>query len=533
MRFKHDGVDVRGFVGRVAALGFAVALAVALVACGGGGGAAKSGDAKASLTDGPSIGGPIRIAAAQGIPQLDPHKITSTWELQLYSTLWARLVTFGEDSGLKLQPDLAKSWKVSDDARTYTFTLRTGTKFSNGDPLTSRDVVGSLKRAVDPKTGDVFGPLLPKMKRIEAVDRSTVRVTLRKPSAGQFLSLVPVVPIVDVSALAKLKGSNPPTSGPYMVKDFVPGDHLTVVRNDNYWGEPAPAAELQFQSAPDTSSAVTSLRSKSLDALWSVPWQNVKPLKAAGLSIVLSKSPAGQAAMMVDNQSPPFNDVRARQALAYATDKAKMINVAYAGDMVESKSNQPIPPGDPYVAPSLPAYGFDLNKAKTLFAQAGVKQGDTLTFWTVAGNYPEWTTYGQILQSDLAKIGIKLKIVSNQFNGWAERFNPIGKPYPGLIVPNLLSSFPSPLVLTYGQSGAAQWNPKDGEYDALLAKADALTDEAQRKEAYQQAQRTWNEKAFINTIGQTSWPVAVQSKIGGIWEDPGTFTHFERARRVG
>ena len=472
------------------------------------------------------VGGALNVAAAQGISQLDPYKILFAWEEVLYPVLWNALTGYTQSSP-DVQPELA-SWTTSADLATYTFKLRPGIKFSNGKVLTADDVVADITRALDPKTVFIEAFLVPKIKTVKALDPSTVEFTLMQPSANLPDALAKI-PIVDPASLGQIN-TNPIGTGRFTVKEFVPNDHVTLARNASYWGDQPALDTMKIATAQDPTAAVTSLRGGDLDVFWSVPWQDAKQMQSDGSAlIVTAELPSASIIFETDNTSPPFNNVSARQALVYATDKQTMIDAAYAGKALISSTNQPIASNSEYFNSALPVYAFDLDKAKTLFAQGGINSGDTLTFWTTAGQYPEWTIYGQILQSDLAKIGIKLVIQSNEINTWVAKFGPAGKKFPGLLVPNFYSGAPAPQILSFWTPGICECNYNNPSYNSLLTQAAAAKDPATRTQLLGQAQILIAQDAPVVFIGQTSWPIAVRPSIKGVWEDPGTITHVETA----
>jgi peptide/nickel transport system substrate-binding protein len=502
-----------------------VVLAVA-AACGGDDGDGEAAGGAAAEEVDTQQGGSIVVAAAQGVPQLDPYKILFAWEEVLYPVLWDALTGF-EPGSTEIQPKLAESWEVSDDLKTYTFTLREGVTFTNGKPLTAEDVVRDLERALDPETAFIWAFLIPGIADAEAVDERTVEVTLTEPSAI-FAEAAALIPMMDPDTVDDIN-QNPVGTGPFTLKEFVPDDHVTVVRNEDYWGDPPALDEIRIVKAQDQTSAVTSLRAGDIHVLWSIPWQDAKELEGGDVEIVTAEAPAANVIFETDNTAPPFDDVRARQALVYATDKQTIIDAAYAGKVEISKTNQPVPSSHPLFNSDLMEYEFDLDKAKELFAEAGVNEGDTLTFWTTAGQYQEWTVYGQIMQEDFAEIGINLEIKAEEINTWAEKFAPAGKSWPRLLVPNFYSGFPVPLTMGFWKPGICECNFDNAEYNSTLDEINRTADADQRAELYKEAQRIFNEQAPVVIIGQTSWPIGVRSEVAGVWEDPGTIIHVEDA----
>jgi peptide/nickel transport system substrate-binding protein len=473
----------------------------------------------------------LTIASAQGITTLDPHKLTFTWEAVLYPMLWSGLVKYTRGGGTELQPDLATSWKSSRDLKTWTFKLRPGLEFSDGKPLTAQHVVGSILRARNPKTGFYRATDLAAVARARAVNRTTVRFTLNRPLATFPWNLLKVR-IIDPGRIADLR-KNPPTTGPYSVAEFVPDDHVTLEPNASYWGKAAPLREIKIVRAQDDPSAVASLRAGDVQALWNLPWQDIKQLKKnRSMKVVLGQSPATNVVLEMDNQSPPFDNVKARQALAYAVDRKTMVAAAYAGTGLIPWTNQPIPSNNSLFNRRIAKYSYNAQRAKQLFSEAGITSSTALTYWTPAGAYSEWRIVGQILQQDLAKVGIKLTIKTAEINTWASRFSPNGKKYPGLIVPNFYSGSP-PQILYSFKTGAAENNYSNTRYDALVEQADGTINRAKRKRIYDEAQKIFSTEVPTVFLVQNSAPIAVRSNVGRVWIDPIGFPRFEDAVLTG
>jgi peptide/nickel transport system substrate-binding protein len=360
-----------------------------------------------------------------------------------------------------------------------------------------------------------------------------VEITLGEPNA-LLPAAVANVKILDMKALDTIN-KEPVVTGPFRVGEFVPDDHVTLVRNEAYTGEPPSLDEIRLVKAPDGTSAFTSLRSGDLDVLWSVPQANVSQLEHdQELKIVKPEIASQYVSWEVDTTSAPFDDVRARQALAYATDREAILKAAYFGQGVVSPTNTPLAPENPWFDGELQEYGYDLDKAKQLFAEAGVKEGDTLTWWGVAGQYPEWNTSGQILQASLKEIGIELKIQNNEISTWAEKFYPAGKKYPGLIVPNFQSVPPEPAFsINFLLEGRCECNWSSPEFEKEFAAAVAEPDEEARKERWARVQEIINREAPLIIPVQATVATATKQDIDGIWTEGGGQLHLEAAGRTG
>lgn len=475
--------------------------------------------------------GNITVGAAQGIPQLNPAIRTFAWEEVLFPLLWNALSKTTADG--EVVPDLAE-WTASSDSKTWTFTLTKDVKFSNGKQLTSADVVKTLAYYRDPKTPTQEANKLAPIDSVTAKDDKTVVITLKTPNAIFPAALV-WVKILDIDSLSTID-KDPAVTGPYKVKSFTPDNSLTLVRNDSHVGDKAPLDQITFVKAAESAAAANSLASGDLDALWSVPQSDVDQFTGnADITIVTPKVPSQWPSWEVDTTSPPFNNVKARQALAYAVDRKQVLEAAYFGQGVESPTNNPLGTSNPWFSgEGLTDYSYDLAKAKQLFAEAGVKEGDTLTWWGVAGQYPEWNTAGQILQASLKEIGINLKIDNNDISTWVGKFYPAGKKYPGMIVPNFQSTPVEPAYsINFLIKGRCECNWDDKDFQAAYDKAISTQDETERKAAWAAVQKIVNEQVPVIVPLQSTVVTATSTKLKNVWVDGGGQLHLENAGLAG
>jgi peptide/nickel transport system substrate-binding protein len=488
----------------------------------------SSPSAGSSSTGTPITGGKITYGVAGGgLTTLDPDKVASAALLPVMSLLYDGLTAYGPDNSV--QPGLATSWTKSADLKTWTFKLRPGVTYHDGRAMTAKDVVANIQRVLDPATGSQQRAVLSAVKTVTAVDPTTVRFDLSKPDTVLPAVLTQVY-IGDADTIAKVNSSANGT-GPYKLKQFVPDDHVTLVRNPSYWGTKPKLNEIDVVETPDTTSAINSLRNHDLDVVWNVPPPNVTQLKSDPTLTALTPSTySGAVVWEVDTTSAPFDNVKARQALSYATDRAQMLATAYNGQGSLENGNSLLNPQQPEFAKNLPQYPFDLAKAKDLFQQAGVKPGTNLVFWTTAGRNPQWVTMGEILQQDLKKIGINLSIKQNDASTWLQKFFPAGKHYPGTIIANYLSSPYEPAQqLNFFKQGVCECNWSDPAYDQLLAQARATADPAARAGIYQQMQGLTAEQVPAVIPFTTSQFTVIAKRVVGAWVQSNGVVHLENA----
>lgn len=481
--------------------------------------------------EGASSGGSITVAAANGIPQLNPAIRTFAWEEVLFPLLWNGLSK--TDNSGEIVPDLAESWESTSDQKTWTFTLRDGVEFSDGKALTADAVVASFEYYLDGDTATQEANKISMVSAVTAIDDLTVEFTLDE-AVATFPAGIVWVKVIDVDSLANID-KEPNGTGPYTVSAFTPGESLTLVRNDNYFGDAPALDEIIIVKAAESTSAVTGLRSGDLDVLWGVPAGDVEQLEGEdAISIVRPDNPSQWPSWELDATSAPFNDVRARQALAYSIDRETILEAAYYGQGVVSPTNSALSENNAWFGGDLTDYSYDLDKAKQLFAEAGINEGDTLTWWGIAGSYPEWNTSGEILQASLKEIGINLDIQNNDIGTWVEAFYPAGKSFPGMIVPNAQSTPPEPAYsLNFFLPGRCECNWVDQDFLDGFSAALAEPDAAARKAEWAKVQTVINQQVPLIVPLQSTVVTGVNSALDGVWAEGGGQLHLESAKLKG
>lgn len=505
----------------ISVVGLAAALAVAVLS-------SATPRASSALTYRQAKSDVLVVATSQGIPQLNPATQTFAIEQSLFPLLWDGLTEFTPIDGIR--PGLAASWKPSKNARSWTFNLRHGIKFFSGKELTAQDVVRTVRYHLAPKTPSQQKIRIKAVQTVQARGKYVVVFKLKEPDAILPVQLVNVR-IMDLSSLATIN-KTPNGTGPFRVAEFVPNDHLTLIRNDAYWGKKPRLREIRYVKAADPTAAVTSLRAGDLDVLDHVPSAQAREIVKnhdANIRIVTPRAPGEIPIWEVDTTSPPFDDVRARRALAYATNRDAILNQVYYGFGTKSPENVIISSASDAYNRRLPKYDFDLAKAKQLFDQVGVTK---LTFWTVAGQLPELQLMGEILQSDLKTIGITVDIQANEISAWADKFYPPGKKYGGLVVANFLTQPSIPAFpLSFFVAGRCECNWADPAYDSLFNKAQATIDNARRNALYGQLQGIINREVPSIIPLQRFNTAGVRRDIAGIWLESSGNMHLERAYR--
>lgn len=319
----------------------------------------------------------------------------------------------GRDSHNRVVPAIADSWDIAKDGLAYTFHLRQGLTFSNGDVLDATDVVWSIRQMIERQYYDY--EQLDGVTSVEALDDHTVRLTLDTPNANLlwYLSARPGL-VFDQDAHYDPK-TQAVGSGPYLVSDFVPNDSVTLTANPNYTGRnPAKTHTVVVRYLTDANAAVNALTSGTVQVLSPIDEQLAAPLKNDPAYTIRAGNGSDKYVLAMNNRRAPFTDKRVRQAIRYAIDHKQIIAARGGADQ---PLGGPIPAVDPGYRDLTGLYPHDVAKAQELMRQAGYGPDHHLTTTlTYANTYG--TELGDQLRSQLAAIWIDLKIDYVEFSTW-------------------------------------------------------------------------------------------------------------------
>ncbi len=388
--------------------------------------AAASSPTSASTQATPKKGGAMIVAYKDDLATLDPA-IGYDW------TNWPaeKLVFDGlldYDGGTKIEPRLAESMPdVNAQATVYTFKLRKGVKFTNGRELVADDVVYTITRVLDPKTSspgsgfftgikgaqDFLAGKAPSVEGLKALDPSTVQFTLEAPDVTflnkMALNFAFIVPKEEVDKAGDKFGHAPVGTGPYTLKEWQAGQQLVFVKNANYFYQGLPYLDqitVQVGVTPDV--ALLRLEKGDIDLMGDPPpgadWARISA-DPAWKNRLEKQAQVSTNYIAINTTAKPFDNVQVRQALNYAIDKQRIVQLLNGRGTV---ANQVLPPLMPGYDASYTGYNFDPAKAKSLLASAGFPNGFETSIECIAVD-PQ-PKLCQSFQQDLANVGIKLTI---------------------------------------------------------------------------------------------------------------------------
>ncbi len=342
----------------------------------------------------------------------DPHICSdSANRLSLIFTVYEALVKFDDEGNY--QPSLAESWNVAEDARTWTFNLRKGVKFHNGDILEADDVVATLGRVLDPAIGGAFGTQGVYLSYLEAAEISaqnaqSVQIVTEEPMAD-LLDLLVAMPISPKSELGKLPHEHV-GSGPYKIVEQT--SHTTILKaHDKYWGKTPEYKEIRWVAETNSEKQIEALLSGQADVIAGISKQDAEQLKAQGEADVYELKSGLCIIFMCNSQKGPCTDLRVRQALNYAIDVDVLIKEIKQG--AATPLNGYLTPHHFGYNPETPVYSYDPEKARTLLAEAGYGEGLELVFDIPAAMPDEAPMLAQMMVEQFKQAGISLEIVEH------------------------------------------------------------------------------------------------------------------------
>jgi len=363
-------------------------------------------------------GGTFRFGRLEDSDVLDPVTTTLNTSIWYFMSIYDQLIRVAPD-GISLEPSLAESWDISEDGLTYTFHLRPNVLFSDGTPLTSADVLYSWVRAAnDP--GQIWTFTLDAMKRdaegqvegITAPDDATVVVELAKPWVP-FLSDVAMFNLSVISkAFAEGNEERLATecmgTGPFALGEFRAGEILTLVKNPHYWEEGLPLLDgVDVNLVPDDNARILQLQGGELDGIMDVPFNRVPELQADPNLKVYQFPSTYTRYILLNVREAPLDDVHARRALQYATDRQTLVDVVLFGNGIPATSF--MPKGALYWNDTLEGYPYDLAKAQEELAQSATPDGFALELSTIAGFVSD-ESMATALKDMWSQIGVEVTI---------------------------------------------------------------------------------------------------------------------------
>jgi peptide/nickel transport system substrate-binding protein len=434
---------------------------------------------------------------------LDPHAVTAVNDFRILMNVYDGLVRYASGT-LEVEPALATGWEISEDGKTYTFTLREGVTFHDGSPFDAQAVVFNFERMLKPdhpyhNTGPFpLSFFFSAVSSVEAVDAKTVRFTLNEPYAP-FLSNLAYPTGLIVSPAAVMQhgaefGRNPSGTGAFRFAEWKANESVVITRNESHWNGAPSTEAVVFRPITDANTRVAEMLSGGIDLMVEVPPVALSQFVEPAFRIVEQAGPHVWF-LILNAKEGPFADKRVRQAANLAINKEALVRDVLEGTAAVAAG--PTPPAFAWAYNSdLAPYPHDPERARALIAEAGA-EGAQLTFYVTEGGSGmlDPVAMGTAIQADLAAVGFDVRIETYEWNTFLGKVNPGLEGKADMAQMAWMTNDPDTLPFLALRTDA--WPDKGGfnsgyysnpEVDALLEAARASTDQAERARLYREMQ---------------------------------------------
>ena len=487
-----------------------VMVGAVLPGCGDGskdpGGQGNNGE-----TGEPVKGGEITVGIAQDLDDsLDPHQTVAAGTREVLFNIFEGLVKPNSDG--EMIPAVAEKYELSEDGTTYTFTLRDGVKFHNGQTVTAEDVVYSINRCAAVPEGQEK-PLVAAfsaVRSVEALDEKTVTVTI----AQRDLEFISYMTAAIIPAGYADQATAPVGTGPFRFVSRTPQENFIMERFEDYWGTPAWLDKVTYKICENADALVMNLNGSSIDLC-----AHLTSAQAAQLNSnfkVLEGTMNLVQAIYLNNQAKPFDNQLVRQALCYAIDRQGIMDMVADGHGTAGGSSI-YPAFTKYFLPELvDKYPHSVEKAKELLAQAGYPNGFDMTI-SVPNNYQPHMDTAEVVAEQLREAGIRVTIQPVEWSTWLDTiYN--GRQFQATVVGVDAANMTARAMLERFTSDYAKnfINYSNPAYDALFQQAINATDEAAQTDLYKQMETMLADTAANVYIQDLSDLVAMRQDLGGL-----------------
>ena len=435
---------------------------------------------------------------------LDPAAVTAVNDFRIVVNIYDGLVRY-KDGRLETEPALAKSWTISPDGRTYTFRLREGVRFHDGEPFNAEAVKFNFDRMLkeDHPQHDT-GPFplsffFSAVDSVNVIDDLTVEFQLKDPYAPFLANLAyPTGLIVSPKAVREHGqdyGRRPSGTGAFRFEEWAPNAKVVLSRNDDYWDGRAPLEAAVFRPITDANTRIAEMLSGGIDILVEAPPDSVAQFRQSGDFAVLEQAGPHVWFLILNIKEGPFASKAVRQAVNYAVDKKALVENVLQGTAEVAAG--PTPPAFAWAYNSaLSPYPHDPDKARALLKEGGY-DGEELTFYVTEGGSGmlDPVAMGTAIQADLRAVGMPVKIETYEWNTFLGKVNPGLEGKADMAEMAWMTNDPDTLPFLALRTGA--FPDKGGfnsgyysnpEVDKLLERARKSTDQAERARLYKEMQ---------------------------------------------
>ncbi len=445
-------------------------------------------------------------------PHLDPTSAAAgAIDSVVYSNVFEGLTRFDSDGAVI--PGLAKSWEISEDGLTYTFTLNDGVTFHDGSTMDAEDVKFSLDRINAEDSANAQKALYAGIAEVNVVDPMTVEVKLSEPNGSMLFNLAwGDAVIVAPESIDGIK-QTPIGTGAFKFDSWTQGNKIEISRFDDYWGTPAKLSKATFKFISDPTAAFSSMMAEDIDVFSGFPApENLPQFEADPRFQVLVGSTEGETILAMNNKQAPFDNVKVREAVTHAIDRQSIIDGAMFG------YGTPI---GTHFAPHNPAYvdltgqsAYDPEKSRALLAEAGLADGFETTLYLPPPSYAR--RGGEIIAAQLAEVGIKAQITNVEWAQWLESVFK-GKNFGLTIV-----SHTEPMDIGIYANPDYYFQYDNPALQELMTSLNATTDTDKRNELLGEAQRIIADDYVNGYLFQLAALSVAKAGLQGLWSNAPT-----------
>jgi peptide/nickel transport system substrate-binding protein len=369
-------------------------------------------------------GGTLILARQGEVTNLDPQKVPAFTSQRVFELIYSRLTSLTAD--LTVQPDLAESWTISPDGKTYTFKLRQA-KFHNGDPLTSADVKFTFDRILN-VDGSVAKSLFTDIDHVDTPDDRTAVFVLKQPNVTILPYMASANASIVSQKVAEANGNDLSKkeaaigSGPFKLAEWVPDNYMLLQANPDYFISGLPYLDgIRINVVPDQTGLIAALRTRAADMAIIEDARAAQSLRQEeGVTLDAKPSP-NYNLLFVNTKRTPFDNLKVRQAMSYAIDRQQIVDAVALG---EGDIAGPIAPAlTQFALPTsqYSSYTRDVTKARQLLQEANVGPIQ-FTMLTETSEPAYAKDIAQLVQQQLSEVGITMNIELLEFNQWVDRW---------------------------------------------------------------------------------------------------------------
>jgi peptide/nickel transport system substrate-binding protein len=483
----------------------------------------------------------VVIGTTDKITELDPANSYDYWTWTVYWNTMQALVAFKPGTS-EIVPSLATSWRISPDGKVYTFTLRRGVTFTDGAPFNAQAVKFSIDRAFRLKGPNGALGLIENIKAVDAVNATTVRITLKDADAT-FLSRISESIGVSLIVSPKTTPANEfakgrfAGTGPYRIAQYTPGQRMVLEAYPRFWGPKPKARRIIMAFYADSAALAAAVESGQVDLGYrSFGPEDIKRLAAGGKLQVTKSAEFPSVRYIVFNvPTKPFDNVKVRRALALAVDRDRIVKDVFGG--INQSLYSMVPPGMWSHQDVFPKR--DLARAKTLLTEAGYSESNKLsfTFWYSPTHYGNTESdAAAVIKSSLEETGmVTIEVKSSE---WGDYTKAMGKGefgafllgwFPDFVDPDnflapWLTESPGSLGTFLDKATSAGDKQYYADFTKLFANGKKTANQSARSATYKQAQAKLAESAILVPLWQNlaqSYVIA-QKNVKGITLDATT-----------